>query len=241
MERPGAGTAQQLDQAVAGGADERATALLAVHGSIDAGLVDAATGGGRPAGAVVAGGRYISEQAAADQVERAVALVDAFHADHPLRPGMPASALASQLGMDRRQLASLIEQSGERFVDDGATVRVAGFEHKLTAEEEGEWASARSQLAGSLAVPRAGQLGLTDELLHAVVRRGDLVLVDDDLVYLPEQIDMIDRHLDGIVEPFTVSAFRDALGLSRRHAVPLLEWLDRSGRTIRDGDLRKVR
>ena len=39
---------------------------------------------------------------------------------------------------------------------------------------------------------------------------------------------------DGI----TVSAFREALGTSRKFALPLLEHFDRTGVTRRDGDLR---
>ena len=90
-------------------------------------------------------------------------------------------------------------------------------------------------------MPRAAQLGLSEELLHAIVRRGDLVQIDGDLVYLPEQVEEIIAGLEDLEEPFTVSVFRDSLGLSRRQAVPLLEWLDRAGRTIRNGDLRTVR
>jgi selenocysteine-specific elongation factor len=36
----------------------------------------------------------------------------------------------------------------------------------------------------------------------------------------------------------TVSAFREALGTSRKYAVPLLGWLDQRGFTRREGDLR---
>ena len=39
----------------------------------------------------------------------------------------------------------------------------------------------------------------------------------------------------------TVAEFRDAFGVTRRHAVPLLEWLDREGWTVRRGDLRSLR
>jgi selenocysteine-specific elongation factor len=35
-----------------------------------------------------------------------------------------------------------------------------------------------------------------------------------------------------------VSAFREALGTSRKYAVPLLEWFDQQGVTRREGDLR---
>ncbi len=239
--RPGLPDAERLDTAVAGGPDAQATALVAVHGSLPRAEVAAATGGGTPSGAVLAGDRFISQASAAGAIGRAVELVDAYHADHPLRPGMPSSSLGSQLGIDRSQLAALIEQADGALIEEGATIRLPGFEQRLSPEDEMRWAEAREQLAASLAVPRSNQLGIDDELLHALVRREELVQVAPDLVYLPDQVETIVSSLDALDEPFTVSAFRDALGLSRRQAVPLLEWLDRSGRTLRKGDLRTVR
>jgi selenocysteine-specific elongation factor len=41
--------------------------------------------------------------------------------------------------------------------------------------------------------------------------------------------------------PFTVAEFRDHFELSRKYAVPLLEWMDANGVTERDGDVRTVR
>ncbi len=239
--RPTLQDAENLDRVVGAGADQRATALVAVHGSMDAAVVNASSGGGTPENVVTTGDRFISTDAAAGEVGRAIELVDEFHAAHPLRAGMPRSSLASQLGVDRAELDALVAESGGELTDDGASVRRGGFEQQLTSEDQEAWIVARGRLADSLAVPRASQLGLSEELLHAIVRRDDLIQVDTDLVFLPEQIDEIVAALDDIELPFTVSAFRDALGLSRRHAIPLLEWLDRSGRTIRDGDLRTVR
>ena len=65
--------------------------------------------------------------------------------------------------------------------------------------------------------------------------------IDRDLVYLPEQIDAITAHLPQLPNEFTVGDFRDALEVSRRQAVPLLEWLDAQGWTTRSGDVRRVR
>jgi len=39
----------------------------------------------------------------------------------------------------------------------------------------------------------------------------------------------------------TAATFRDLIGASRKFAIALLEWLDRSGVTVRVGDLRKLR
>jgi len=46
---------------------------------------------------------------------------------------------------------------------------------------------------------------------------------------------------DAGVAGITVSAFREALGTSRKYAVPLLEWFDQRGVTRRDGDRRVAR
>jgi selenocysteine-specific elongation factor len=38
-----------------------------------------------------------------------------------------------------------------------------------------------------------------------------------------------------------MAQFRDLVGTSRKYAVPLLEWFDASGVTIRNGDVRVLR
>ena len=72
--------------------------------------------------------------------------------------------------------------------------------------------------------------------MHILVREGRLVRISDHLVYLPEQIEELLARLGDLPERFTVAAFRDAMGLTRKYAVPLLEWLDGSGATVRHGD-----
>jgi selenocysteine-specific elongation factor len=39
----------------------------------------------------------------------------------------------------------------------------------------------------------------------------------------------------------TMAEFRDLLGTSRKFAVPLLEWFDGRGITVRSGDFRMLR
>jgi selenocysteine-specific elongation factor len=96
-------------------------------------------------------------------------------------------------------------------------------------------------LKSGLAVPAADDLGLDRELLHRLVRDGRLVRISDDLVFLPDQIEAIRGHLAAMTSPFTVAQFRDRTGLSRKYAVPILEWADREGLTIRRGDERRLR
>ena len=89
-------------------------------------------------------------------------------------------------------------------------------------------------------VPRLKELEVDPELLHALLRHGRLIRISRDLAYLPAQLDALMEQLGGLPSRFTVAAFRDATGLTRKYAVPLLEWMDRCGATVRSGDERSV-
>jgi selenocysteine-specific elongation factor len=233
--------AARLGSALVASPDVRATTLLDVHGRLDAERLSAATGGGAPADAVHAGGFVLSLRRAQDQITTLERITRAFQDQHPLRSGITKAELASRASCERPELEALIEGADGRLIDAGASVHTPEFGSSLTSADEAAWQQARARLAESLAVPRASQLGLLDELAHALVRRGDLVRVGPDLVYLPEQIDQVTERLAVLADGFTVADFRDELGLTRRQAVPLLEWLDSTGWTTRRGDGRVVR
>ena len=86
--------------------------------------------------------------------------------------------------------------------------------------------------------PAPATLGLEDDLTHALVRIGELTRVSPSIFYLPEQVEELLGIAAELEQPFTVSDFRAAAGLSRKYAVPFLEWTDSQGKTRRRGDLR---
>ena len=94
--------------------------------------------------------------------------------------------------------------------------------------------------AAGLTVPRLKELAIDQELLHVLLREERLVKVSDELVYLPQQLNGLVDGLTELPDRFTVAEFRDTLGLTRKYAVPLLEWLDRRRVTVRDGDTRTI-
>jgi selenocysteine-specific elongation factor len=182
----------------------------------------------------------MAQDAAADLLVAATRLVATFHNDNRLRPGMPKATLSSSLGVGADAINMLVS-GAEDLIDDGATVRLASFEPGLTSAEQRAWDTAEGELRSSLAVPRASALGLNTELLHALVRDDRLVRVGDDLVYLPEQVAAIRDMLQRLEDGFTVAEFRDEVGVTRRQAVPLLEWFDKQGTTVRRGNGRVVK
>jgi selenocysteine-specific elongation factor len=110
-------------------------------------------------------------------------------------------------------------------------------------------ADARDPLADHPAVEllSGGGLGPPDPAgfdrgeLRALVRRGDLV--ERDGVYFAARAiataaELAAELLAGEPDGFTVSRFRDAAGITRKHALPLLNELDARGITRRRGDVR---
>ena len=103
------------------------------------------------------------------------------------------------------------------------------------------WIATKKVLSAGLDVPSVGDLALDAEILHLKVRNGEVTSVSADLVFLPFQIDQLKVILDAMKDDFTVADFRDATELSRKYVVPILEWADQEGLTVRRGDTRRVR
>jgi selenocysteine-specific elongation factor len=199
-----------------------------------------ATGGQLPSHAVHVGTSALSAEYA-ERVEQAIGeAAERYHSDHPRRPGASIAEIASQVGADRAIVAWIVDHAADLTRVDGV-VSAAGFSGGLSADDEQAWVRARDTLEQSYDVPRASQLGLDHEVLHAVIRRGDAIQIVDDLLFTRRQLDDLTERLPELEDGFTVSEFKDHFGMARRQSVPLLEWLDKSGLTRRVGDGRNVR
>ena len=222
------------------GRDDVATALLGVRGMDDVERLAAHSGGGHPQGSVLVSDTALTQERFDELRSRAEAMVTEHHEQHPLRPGIPLATLSASLGTSPELTERLVEGSDE-IVRNGPDVSTRQHRLNLDPDSQLRWEKARTRLGESLAVPNADELGLGGELTHLMLREAGLVRVSDDLVYLPEQIEEIKRMLGEMTEPFTVARFRDHTGLSRKYVVPILEWADREGLTIRRGDVRHLR
>lgn len=232
--------APRLRSALTEGPDGIAKTLLELRGVVGVTALLADSGGGAPPPGTVIEGTALSAAARASLADTAADLVEAYHRDHPLRPGIPRARLASELDVEAAVAVAVIDDD-PRFAVEGATVRMVDFTERWTEAQDGAWERATLELGANLAVPRASSLDLDPDLLHAAVRRGLAVAVADDVVYLAGQIDEIRNRFDELPASFTVSQFRQHFSLSRRHAVPLLEWFDAAGDTVRRGDTRTVK
>jgi selenocysteine-specific elongation factor len=163
-----------------------------------------------------------------------------------LDAGVSHADLARLLRLDDLQLVPPLVRSCPDLEDAGGRVRKGGSAPALRSD----LAKALARLAGSLeAEPFAAPeqqglsaLGLGHRELGAAAAARAILLLPGDIALLPTAPHVAEERLRQLPQPFTLSSARQALGTTRRVAVPLLEHLDRIGVTERvDGDLRRLR
>jgi selenocysteine-specific elongation factor len=134
-----------------------------------------------------------------------------------------------------------------RLVADGPVVRLPGHAERLdpaqlALRERVEQAVDEAGV-GLLGDAALAELGADRKATAQLVRMGVLVAVGPGGYLgrsaLERAVETLRRSFpDG--RPFAATEAKEALGTTRRTAIPLLEHLDRTGVTIRDGDLRRL-
>jgi selenocysteine-specific elongation factor len=189
--------------------------------------------------------------------ERVLCALHEFHAAHPLEAGRDMEELRARIAP--AIAAKLFRAFIERLEDEkivtrhGSHLSVPGHTVSLDDHAQAVARQIRNLIAAApLAPPDVKQLEdavLVDrakltEVLRVLEREQSIVRVGADMYFLKETLDELKRLL---IEAFidrgevTPAMFRDRFGTSRKYAIPLLEYFDRAGVTVRVGDIRRLR
>ncbi len=174
-----------------------------------------------------------------------------FHQQHPLLAGMPKSDVRSRALA--RAPAFLLDALAARFpeiVIEGELVRLAHHRPELQPDEQEALAAMESAFeTAGLAVPPVSEVlarsGVDPArariLFEMLLRDKRLVRIGEDLVFHARTLESLRRLVaQHKGERFTVPVFKAWTGVSRKYAIPLLEYLDRQRVTRREGDERIV-
>ncbi|KQV64249.1 selenocysteine-specific elongation factor [Nocardioides sp. Root122] len=159
---------------------------------------------------------------------------------HPLDPAVPLSVLAARLRLPSPELVRALVRPPLRVVD--GRVLGAGSPGLPDGVRRAVDAVLQDLAAAPFAAPTADrlrELGLDERALGAAERGGLLKRVGPGIVLAPASVDGAVDLLRDLDQPFTTSAARERLGTTRRVVLPLLDHLDRAGRTRRLPDDRR--
>ncbi len=179
--------------------------------------------------------------------------VQAYHRAHPLRQAVPREHLVTAMGrgrpwppevvqalLDAAQAAGWLvaEPTGYRLHDHRprfSEADQAAVERLLAAFRERPYTPPTYEEALALA---------GEAVVDALLERGDLVRVSDEILFLRETYDHMRDTIVAFLrehESLTVAQARDLFGSSRKYVVPFLEHLDAQHITRRVGDRRVLR
>ena len=199
----------------------------------------------------------LSEKVYADICEKLLARVERFHNENPLLPGIAREDLRASLGKRMRAesfhivLGALVQE--KKLVVKAELVKRPGAEITLTPEEErakqqiGE-AFAKAGLAAPSVKEVFAELAIenarAERLLQILLREKVLVRISPELIFHAAALD----HLAALLgdykkakgERIGVRVFKELTGITRKYAIPLLEYLDRQRFTRRAGDERVI-
>ncbi len=199
----------------------------------------------------------VGQNTFAELQAKIMATLEAFHKNNPLSAGIAREGLRAKSGRRVRPeiFRAALEQLAkeQKLVPQGEIVKRAGAEIALLPEEQ----SARDQIetafaSAGLAVPPVKDVlarlpvetKRAERLLQMLLRERKLLRVSPELIFhanaLLEMRQKVAGYKKAKSERISVPAFKELTGISRKYAIPLLEYLDRERVTRRAGDERVI-
>jgi selenocysteine-specific elongation factor len=181
--------------------------------------------------------------------------LESFHKKNPLVPGMSKEELRSRLPRVRPEVfdwvledsvrAKRMEILGEmvRLPGQGVVMKDEEAESKKKIEDAFATAGLRvpalHEVIAGLKIDKAR----AQKIVTLLLRDRVLVKISDELVFHRGALEQLRRDLAGYKKTsakIDVAAFKELTGVSRKYAIPLLEYLDRERVTRRVGDTREI-
>jgi selenocysteine-specific elongation factor len=203
---------------------------------------------------VQAGESYVAAPAFQQARTQAAAALDAFHKANPLVAGISKEELRAKLGLQPAIMEAVLGQltRDKKAEVTGELVRLAGRGVELKDEE----AKAKEQIekafaSAGLKVPLMKEVlaalpidkARAQKLVTLLLRDRVLVKLADELVFHQSALQELRQILakyKAQSPKIDVGKFKDLTGVSRKYAIPLLEYLDRERVTRRVGDERVI-
>jgi selenocysteine-specific elongation factor len=193
----------------------------------------------------------------AELEERALRALARLHAEHPRQSAIPRARLAAALAdLDNDALVfSLLDRLSARgqVVLGPRSVSLKGHEPKLShAERKLKNELAEAIRAGGMSPPELGELAATAgqralavaELLTLLCDEDRLVAISSNLYLDADGEHELKRRVRERLKggsTMTMSELRELLNTTRKYSVPIGEYLDRIGLTVREGDVRRLK
>jgi selenocysteine-specific elongation factor len=175
--------------------------------------------------------------------------VESYHKNYPLRRGIPREELKSRLKLSPREFNAVIRKltTDEMLTERSAFLAKPDHEVRFDSGQQAKVQAMMRKFEQNPYSPpsiKECQADVGDEILNALLERGELVAVSAEVIFRKQDYDLLVDRINEEMrqkERITLGEVRDLFNTSRKYAQALLEHLDTVGITVRDGDFRKLR
>ena len=186
--------------------------------------------------------------------EKLVATLEAFHKANPLVGGISKEELREKLGLQQTVMEAMLAQltRDKKAEVAGEQVRLAGRGVELKDEEaKAKELIEKAFVDAGLKVPLMKEVlenlpvdkTRAQKLVTLLLRDRVLIKLADDLVFHQTALQTLRQVMatqKAKTPKIDVAGFKDLLGVTRKYAIPLLEYLDQQRVTRRVGDERII-
>jgi selenocysteine-specific elongation factor len=209
-------------------------------------------------GTVVAGDRVVDAASLTRAGQALIKIVTAFHGSNPLSEGLPREEARERVfarsapaiferAIDDLKAAKMLVGS-DRLALPGHRVTVSGEDARVKTAVADAYrrAGLKPPDAAAIAAETGSPGAIVEKVTALLLREKALVRVDtlifhaDVLAKLRAEVAALKTGAPGGRATVDVAAFKDRYGVTRKFAIPLLEYLDRERVTRRTGDVRLV-
>jgi selenocysteine-specific elongation factor len=201
--------------------------------------------------------KYILGSTVEGLAAKALDQVREFHRKNPMRQGVSRSELVSGWGrsLPPKLIHFVLERLLKRneLVVEGEVLRLPDHRVSMASDQAKlKETVLDAYRQGGVTPPNLKDvlegLGVSFKEAGPVFRvlqeSGQLVKIKEDMYFAAEAIEQLKAKVVSFYETnndLSPIAFKELTGLSRKYAIPLLEWLDKERITVRVGDVRKLR
>jgi selenocysteine-specific elongation factor len=181
--------------------------------------------------------------------EKTLQIVETYHQNYPLRRGIPREELKSRLKLPTRafnaSIAKLIME--QALLEQAALIAKPGHEIKFDHGQQSRVQALMRKFELNPYSPpslKECQAEVGEEILNALIELDQLVAVSQEVVFRRQDYDAAVAKIEQEIEAngkVSLAEVRDVFHTSRKYAQALLEHLDTTGMTVREGDFRKLR
>lgn len=175
-------------------------------------------------------------------------LLDGYHTKNPMSDGISKSELQQSLKINKDLLEILLNHALylKLIIKKNEHLQLPNYSIQFSADQIGK-IEELFKIWDQRPYKPPDEMEITEvvgkKVFNALVADGKIIRVSTDIYFRDSEIEKMTNFVIQTISKkneITVAEFRDYFKSTRKYALAFLEYLDRSGVTLRDGDVRRL-